>query len=309
MVVPTRDRSDVLALTLASVVRQRDVDVEVIVVDDASVDRTSGTVASVADPRVRLVRQERQGGVSAARNRGIAEARGRWIAFLDDDDLWAPEKLVRQLRAADETGRGWVYAGDVNVDARLRVLTGSPPPTPDQVMEGLRRYNPVPTGGSNVVVRADVLADAGVFDPTLRRTEDWDMWIRLARRGPPAWVPRPLVAYRFHPSNVLPETASIVREPRLLARRHGIPVDRAAMRRRAAWACLRAGRRGRAAWHYARAVSLGDLRSAGRAVVAVTYPAAGSDRVFGLIRSRPEDEPWRREAQDWLDDLARAAVE
>ena len=307
VVIPTRDRGDVLGLTLASALRQLDVEVEVIVVDDGSA--VAPAVPGMDDPRVRLFREDRSAGVSAARNRGITEARGAWVAFLDDDDLWAPDKLVRQLQAAGGSGQAWVYGGDVNVDADLRVLTGGPPPDPEEVVAALPRYNPVPTGASNVVVSTEALADVGVFDLTLKRTEDWDMWIRLARMGPPAWVPRPLVAYRFHPSNVPLETASIVREPDLLAERYGIPVDRAAMQRRAAWAWLRAGRRGRAAGHYAMAASLGDLRSVGRAAVALLHPAVGSDRVFRLIRSRPEDEGWRREAQRWLDDLARVAPE
>jgi hypothetical protein len=309
VVVPTRERSELLRLTVASVLRQRDVDIELILVEDGSTDHTTRTVAGIANPRVRILRQDEPTGVSAARNRGIAEATGEWIAFLDDDDLWAPDKLVRQLKAARDHARPWAYAGDVSVDAYLRVLTGTRPPTPDEVMAALPRYNPVPSGASNVVVRAEVLAAAGPFDPTLRRTEDWDMWIRLARFGPPACVARPLVAYRFHPANVPLETTSLVREPDVLARRYGIPVDRAAVQRRAAWACLRAGRRGKALRHYARAVSMGDVRSVGRAFVALVHPTVGSDRVFGLLRSRSEDERWRHEARVWLDTLARLKLE
>jgi hypothetical protein len=305
VVIPTRDRGEVLRLTLAGALRQRDVELEVIVVDDASA--RPPRVAGLDDPRVRVIREDRPGGVSAARNRGIAETRGSWVAFLDDDDLWAPEKLVRQLEAAEETGRDWVYAGDVNVDDELRVLSGEPPPDPDGVVAVLPRYNPVPTGASNVVVRTEVLAEVGVFDPTLKRTEDWDLWIRLARHGPPAWVPSPLVAYRFHRSNLLLETASIVREPDVLAERYGIPVDRTAARRRAAWACARAYRRARAVWHYLRAAALGDVRSLGRAVVALTHPAVGSERMFALIRRRPGEEAWRAEARRWLGELAEVA--
>jgi glycosyltransferase involved in cell wall biosynthesis len=307
VVIPTRDRGKLLGLALASALRQREVDLEVIVVDDGSGESTAS--ASVrADVGVRLYRQERKG-VSAARNRGISEARGEWIAFLDDDDLWAPDKLTQQLDAAIGAGRSWAYGGEVSIDEDLRVVVGGPPPTPEDVMATLPRYNPLPAGASNVIVRADVLAEVGGFDPLLRRTEDWDMWIRLARVGPPAGVARPLVAYRFHSANVPLETSSLIREPAFLARRYGIPVNRAAMERRAAWICLRAGRRGKALRHYARAVSLGDLRSVPRALVALAHPAAGTDRIFGLLRRRPEDEVWRREAQAWLDELAAVRLE
>jgi glycosyltransferase involved in cell wall biosynthesis len=305
VVVPTRDRRRFLRLALLSVLRQRGVDIEVIVVDDASTDDSAEMVTALADHRVRLFRHDTPRGVSTTRNRGIAEASGDWIAFLDDDDVWAPEKLVRQLEVATRSSRAWVYTGDVNIDDHLIVLSAFRPPTPEQVMEGLPRYNPISSGASNVVARADALADAGPFDPGLRRIQDWDMWIRLARTGPPACVSRPLVGYRFHASNAAVDTRAIVEEPDLLAARYGIPVDRAAMHRQAAWAFLRAGDRGGAIRHYARAVSMGDLKSVARAAVALLHPAAGSNRVFGLLRGSLADERWRADAQAWLDELSR----
>ena len=305
VVVPTRDRRDLLYLSLLSILWQRDVEVEIVVVDDASTDGTAEMVSGFDDRRLRLVRLRSGGGVSAARNRGIAEARGDWIAFLDDDDVWAPEKLTSQLLAATTDGRTWAYAGDVNIDDDLRVLSAFRPLRPDEVMEVLPRYNPIPSGASNVIVRADALAHAGPFDPDLRRTEDWDMWIRLARMGPPAYVPRPLVGYRFHAANVGADTRAIVEEPDRLAARYGIPVDRAAMQRRAAWISLRAGDRLAAFRHYARAVGMGDVKSAARAAVALVHPAVGSERVFALLRREPQGDSWRIEAQAWLDELAR----
>ncbi len=104
VVVPTRNRSALLATTLRSALVQRGVDFEVLVVDEASTDDTLEVVDSFGDARIRVIRHTTAQGVSAARNHGVAEARGAWIAFLDDDDLWAPEKLELQLRAARETG-------------------------------------------------------------------------------------------------------------------------------------------------------------------------------------------------------------
>lgn len=304
VVVPTRNRAHLVRLSILSALRQRGIDVEVIVVDDASTDDTAHMVSRLGDRRVRLLQRASRGGVSATRNRGIEEADGEWISFLDDDDLWSPRKLALQLEAVRNSGRTWAYAGDVTVGEDLRVRSALPPPTPEEVMEALPRYNPVPSGASNVIVRADALADVGPFDPNLRRTEDWDMWLRLARIGPPAYVPRPLVAYRFHRANIAGETKAIVEEPDLLASRYGIRVDRAAMHRRAAWACLRAGNRSGAVGHYARAVRLGDVTSLARAAVTLVHPAAGSDRVFGLLRRSSTDERWKEEAQAWLDELS-----
>ena len=308
VVIPTRDRRALVRSALACALAQRGVDVEVVVVDDASTDGSADDLAGVSDPRVRVVTHERSAGVSAARNRGIAEATAPWIAFLDDDDLWAPDKLARQLDAAELQDRAWVYAGDVNVDDRLEILSGARPPAPERVTAALERFNPVPTGASNVVVRADALAAVGAFDPALRRTEDWDLWIRLARSGPPAAVDAPLVAYRFHRGNRIVDVDSIVREPEVLAARYGIDIDRPAVLRRAAWTLLRAGRRLDAARYYLRAAAAGDVRSLARAAVAIAHPAAGSERLFRLLPSPPGAAEWRADARRWLDDLKRSAV-
>ena len=84
--------------------RRSAVDLEVIVVDDGSTDATRQVVEDAGDPRIRYIRNDATRGVSAARNRGIAAAEGDWISFLDDDDVWAPEKLTRQLTAAERAG-------------------------------------------------------------------------------------------------------------------------------------------------------------------------------------------------------------
>jgi glycosyltransferase involved in cell wall biosynthesis len=309
VVLPTRNRSELLPLTLRSVLRQHGVDLEVVVVDDGSSDGTAAEVAGLGDARVRLVRHDTPQGVAAARNRGIAEARAAWVAFCDDDDLWAPDKLGRQLQAATQAGRAWVYAGAVNVDDRLRILEGGPPPPPERVPDLLKRYNPVPAGSSNVMVRADALARVGPFDPQLRRTEDWDLWIRLAHDGFPAAVRRPLVAYRMHPrSNAFVDTAEILAETAVIEDRHGIPVDHAAHYRRAAWISLRGRRRWQAAGYYAMAVRCGDLPSLARAVVGLGYPGVASATRRRRLRRNAEVAQWQRDARRWLDELLDASV-
>jgi len=303
VVIPTRSRSRMLAVALRSALSQRDADLEVIVVDDGSTDDTEAMVAAMSDPRVHLIRDEVSGGVSAARNRGIAAAVGEWVAFLDDDDVWAPDKVVRQLDAATAAGRKWVYAGDVNVDSNLRILDGASPPPPDEVVASLQRFNAVPSGASNVVVRADLLAAAGNFDPQLTTNEDWDMWIRLASYGAPAWVCRPLVAYRIHSGNAALDPTPMITEPEVIATRYGLAIDRAGNYRRAAWACLRRGRRWEALRYYGRAVALGDMRSAARALMVLVHPAAGSGDPFRLQRARSGGDEWVAEVAEWLEKI------
>src|SRR5947209_3023883 len=97
VVIPTHNRRARLAVTLRTALEQVDVDHEVVVIDEASSDGTADFLAAVHDRRVRVVRHEPAQGLPAARNAGIAVAQGRWVAFLDDDDLWAPDKLASQL--------------------------------------------------------------------------------------------------------------------------------------------------------------------------------------------------------------------
>jgi glycosyltransferase involved in cell wall biosynthesis len=241
----------------------------------------------------------RRRGRSEARNAGIASARGRWIAFCDDDDIWAPDKLARQISTAVRAGARWVYSGEVVVDDTLRVLYGAPPPDPDAVVSELPRFNAVPAGASNVVVESQLVAEVGGFDPALCRVEDWDLWLRIARRAPPACVSEPALAYRAHFGAWRVDVAPMVREPEVLMGRYGIAVDRCAMLRRAGWACLQAGRRADAARLYGRAAVRGDLGSIARAGIALLDPRVGDPRIYGLLR-RHADPAWMARAEPWL---------
>jgi glycosyltransferase involved in cell wall biosynthesis len=299
VVIPTRDRPELLAQALRSVLTQEGVTMEVVVVDDGDQETATRVAASSSDARVRVLRTSTRG-VSGARNLGVGSATGNWIAFLDDDDVWAPEKLMRQLEAAESIGTGWVYAGDVTVDAELRVIAGAAPPPPQQVVDALARHNAVPAGASNVMVRRDALALAGPFDPTLTTSEDWDMWIRLASAGPPACVPQPLVAVRRHARMASRALDRMLADVETVARRHAFPVDRVRHERWAAWMCLEDGRRAAAIRHYGRAVLAGDIGSIARAFVAVVHPGPAQSAVVA--------DDWTRQAERWLEPLRAAIV-
>lgn len=183
--------------TLASVLDQTFDDLEVVVVDDGSQDGTATVVRTVmaADPRVRLLVQDNRG-VSATRNRAVAAARGEMIAFLDHDDLWHPAKLTAQVALLDtQPGTGVVACHSAVIDEDHRCLGwrlgGN---ASGDVYAEMLVWDMV-SGGSVVLVRRDALAAAGRFDETLLFREDWDLWIRLARRVPFATVPRILVGY------------------------------------------------------------------------------------------------------------------
>src|SRR5919106_4226146 len=175
VIIPTHDRREMLRLTLRTVLWQAAIDLEAIVVDDGSTDGTIDAVRAIDDARVRCIRHETPQGVSTARNHGIDVARGSWIAFLDDDDLWAPTKLQAQLEAAAAANATWCYTGAVMINDRQRIVGGTPPALPGAVMAELRSSNLVPGGCSGVVVTSDALASAGRFDPRLVNLADWDL--------------------------------------------------------------------------------------------------------------------------------------
>jgi glycosyltransferase involved in cell wall biosynthesis len=306
VVVPTHNRSAMLATTLRSVLWQRDVSLEVIVVDDGSTDGTAQILSSISDGRLRVLRNDTPRGVSAARNRGLAEATGEWVAFVDDDDLWAPDKIVRQLNAAVEAGREWVYTGKVNVNASTHIISGGPPPPPELVARLILRYNAVPGGGSNVVVRRDALAETGSFDLRLRNTEDWEMWIRLAKRGPPAWVPRPLLAYRVHTGMSSLDIDSILAGITLIEARHGIRADRAFIHRWIAESCLRTGRRRQAARYLTSAALRGQARAVGDDLLMIIRRRLNRGSPGHTIDGSGPDtnSGWVSEAALWLRGLA-----
>lgn len=188
VIVPTYNRPQLLARALQSVLRQSYTDFEIIVVDDGSVASVSGVVAGCEDPRIRLIRHERNRGLPATRNTGIRAARGQYIAFLDDDDLWHANKLEIQLREMGDCEAilcaSQSEAGHNNQRFPKRFVE----------LNDLRRGNPFDPSG--LLVRAAILRELP-FDTSLPRGigEDWDIFIRLAARRKLAYVAQPLLIY------------------------------------------------------------------------------------------------------------------
>jgi glycosyltransferase involved in cell wall biosynthesis len=308
VVVPTRDRSRLLTTTLRGVLRQRAVDLEVIVVDEASTDDTAAAIAALADPRLHVLRHDTPWGVSAARNHGAEEARGDWVAFLDDDDLWAPDKLARQLQAAADSGRDWAYTGSVNIVGPSRIVYGEPPLAPEHVGAALLRYNAIPGGGSNVVVRRTTLQRAGPFDTRLRNTEDWEMWIRLAKMGPPAWVCSPLMAYRVHASNSSLNVVEVIRGAQLIEQLHTTRVDWGRIHRWFAESYLRVGCRREALGQFARAAVRGQARGVASDLTAILRRRGGRWISEYPGQASVSGAAWIQEASAWLREFGDCAA-
>ena len=198
--IPTRERWAFARRALASVLEQTGVAFDVIVVDDGSRD-AAGDVADFDDPRVRVLTLPRAGGVAAARNAAIAEARGEWVSFLDDDDVWAPDKLARQLQTAAAHDADFVWTGQLLVDRDMTPLKAWAAPAADGIARALLDTNGI-GGPSSMMVRRSALTEVGGFDERLSVLADWDLWLRLAANHTPAACPDLVTAYTLHDSNM-----------------------------------------------------------------------------------------------------------
>lgn len=189
VVVPAYDCAAFIGETLDSVLAQTHTAFEVVVVNDGSPDtpeleRSLAPYLARRDGRVRYFEQENRG-AGAARNRGILEARGEFVAFLDGDDLWLPTYLAEQLRHLEAEGLDLAYTdallfGDSPLAGRTYMET-SPSEGPVNFVSLIRSDCNVITSG--VVARRAAVLDAGLFDETLRNAQDFELWARLARRG------------------------------------------------------------------------------------------------------------------------------
>ena len=195
VITPAHDAARFLDETIRSVKAQTFTDWEMIIVDDDSRDETreiAGRWAS-SDPRIRLVRQSPKQGPGPARNRGLAEARGRYVAFLDSDDLWRSEKLEVQVAFMRETGAVFSFAGYSIIDERGKP-SGRPVRAPDRVDYRFLLHN-------TIIGCLTVMLDRTRLDPLsmppLRQHEDLSLWYDLLRRGVVAQgIPRDLALYR-----------------------------------------------------------------------------------------------------------------
>lgn len=206
VVLPTYNRASLLARAIDSVLAQTHRDFELIVVDDASTDHTSEVLAGYDDPRVVRVRRRRNSGPCGARNSGIRKARGRYVAFQDSDDEWYPDKLEKQLQAlvmgADSRAPVACYCRMLQrLGERQRIRPdGDKESLGGEIYRRLLRGSTI--GTPTLVVGHETLLAVGGFDERLRRFEDWDLALRLARQGPIRFLPEVLMTAWATPESV-----------------------------------------------------------------------------------------------------------
>ena len=204
VIIPTWNREDTVGKAIYSALSQTVPPMEVLVCDDGSTDKTLELVQSINDPRVRWIQGIRGGRPAIPRNRGIKESRGEWVAFLDSDDWWLPEKLERQLQLAERlncmavcsnAGR---FLPDKGIVGNLLMWNN------DRVIfDDLLYVNLVIC--SSAIIHKSIFATVGGFPEHVRFTaiEDYALWLRVATRTDFAFVGEPLLNYCDDPASSL----------------------------------------------------------------------------------------------------------
>lgn len=197
VIIPAFNASATIVAAIESALGQTLSDLEVIVIDDGSVDDTGALLASIHDSRVRLLCQD-HGGVARARNRGLEVARGKFITFLDADDMWTADKLALQVEALlSDPAAGAVYSWTAFFDQSGRYLFAKEPGyhSGDVYAELLVTF--FLASGSNVLARRECIESMGPFDQSAEPVEDWEYWLRVAKTWRFALAPRYQILYRF----------------------------------------------------------------------------------------------------------------
>lgn len=202
IIIPTYNRGYIIERAIQSVLKQTYTHWELWIVDDGSQDNTSAVVTQLISsldetlrPRLHYLRHSQNCGVCVARNTGLEKAQGEYIAFLDSDDQWFPEKLEKQIQVFNQPEMGVVYTWLCFVDSENNIKKIRRTLERGNIQENLL-YNNWVGSPSTVMIKRDCLAQGIRFDPELRCCEDWDFYLKLAQNYKFEVIPEPLVYYQ-----------------------------------------------------------------------------------------------------------------
>lgn len=223
VIIPTHNRARFLAGAVKSVLGQSYKDFEIVVVDDCSNDDTTALMESFRGSEIRYLRHDRQRGGAAARNTGIHHSRGEYVAFLDDDDEWYPEKLDRQMSTllASPPDVGGVYTGYFIVDRSDGQIRGQRVPTErGDLYETLLAGNCIGST-SSMLLRRSCFDKVGIFDERLPSFQDYDLWLRIARKYRFDCIRQPLLRYFVHDDKIWTNSQALIKGLELMLKKYG----------------------------------------------------------------------------------------
>lgn len=201
VIIPAYNAEKTIQETIDSVLNQTFQDFEIIVINDGSQDKTLEIVNSIKDPRLQVFSYP-NAKQAASRNRGISHSTGEFLAFLDADDLWKPDKLEAQLKALQDNPEAAVaYSWSQCIDEKGHFLREASQSTTSGDVYAKLLLCDFLDNGSNPLVRRQALEQVGTFDESLPPAEDWELWIRLAARYHFVAVPYPHILYRQSPTS------------------------------------------------------------------------------------------------------------
>lgn len=198
VIMPSWNTADFIAESIRSVIAQTYTDWELIIVDDCSTDRTDEVVASFHDSRIRYFKNELNSGAALTRNRALREARGEWIAFLDSDDLWAPEKLERQIAFMRENGCVFSYHEYVKIDEQSKPL-GIYVSGPERVTRR-KMYNYGYPGCLTFMYSAKELGLIQIRD--IKKNNDYAILLKLCKKADCYLLRENLAKYRIRKKSI-----------------------------------------------------------------------------------------------------------
>ncbi len=222
VVIPTWNRASLVPKAVESVLAQTSPVAEILIVDDGSTDDTAEVVRRLPGP-VRYL-HKRNGGAASARNLGIREARNPYIALLDSDDVWRPDKIERQCAVLDARPNVVVVhsaARIIGPDGRPTGEVWGKPEYQGWVRRKLLFANGV--NASSVLARREAILQAGGYDERFRLLENWELWLRMSKLGEFAYQPECLVEYRRHDGNTISDLDKLERAFRAFHDKHLAP--------------------------------------------------------------------------------------
>jgi teichuronic acid biosynthesis glycosyltransferase TuaG len=200
VIIPAFNAGLYIAEAIESALNQIDVKAEIIVVNDGSTDNTLDILAGYGDS-IKIFNQENKG-LAAARNQGVKISEGSYIAFLDADDIWMPDKLkIQREKILDSYDI--VYTNRINfgsIGDLPEVQSDVTKMVEGDIWEELLMGNMITVSSS--IIKRELFERVNGFDESLRSCEDWDLWLRCTEKTPVAYCPKPLVKYRMHPNSL-----------------------------------------------------------------------------------------------------------